>query len=89
MVAAGFERDVGRGPARPTSGPVKGLHLRVRAAEAAVETFPDDATAPDDHAADHGVRLDPALPPPRQLQGPFHVSAVGRGEIRCHGAIAP
>ena len=46
------------------------------AAEPLVPSFADDAIGPDQHAADHWIRLDVALTARRQFERPAHVPQI-------------
>ncbi len=50
-------------------------------AEAAMPAFAHDLRAASDHAADHRVRLDEALPLDSQFQGPLHVPSIEEGLV--------
>ena len=52
VVAAGFERDVGGGTARPLAGGAQGMDFGMRLAGLFVPAFADDLAVTDQHAAD-------------------------------------
>jgi len=45
-----------------------------------VPAFPDNATIPNNHAADHGIGADSSPAPLGQFQGPAHVRVVAVGK---------
>jgi hypothetical protein len=82
VMAARFERDVHRRACKALTSRSECIDLSMRAAKSLMPAFADDLAAANDHAADHGVRLDITLPAARKLQRTEHVAGVvGR---RCH-----
>ena len=84
-MGAGFERHVGRGAARGRAGPRQRDGLGVRPSAVRRPAATDDAALRDDHAADGGVRPDPAQSAPGEPQRRAHVARV---EIRQGHAVS-
>ncbi len=85
VVAAGFERNVHRGPRRARTGQTQCLDFGVRPAELAVPAFADDFGSAGDDAADHRIRLDIALPLKGQFQCTLEMPTIEFGEG--HGGV--
>ncbi len=85
-VVARFERDEGGGAVRGGAGPAQRVDLRVRTAAAPVVPLAHDPSVRiDDDAADHGVRLRPAVSAHGKASGvreiPAVTSVIGRHEV--------
>ena len=68
-VAAGFEIEIGRGAAGVFGAGFQGSGFGMGAAEMGVMSLTDDASIPDDDAADHGIGLDTSAAKHRQTHG--------------------
>ena len=86
VVGAGFQRDIGRGPACCRSRPRQCFGFGMRASARLGPAAPDDPTPGHDHAAHGGVGPCGPLSAPPQCQRQRHVSAVG---VRGHSSGWP
>ena len=88
-MAAGLKRYVQRRSACPHARNPQGFNLGMRLPEAAMPAFAHDFGAARNHAANHRVRLDKALPLGRQFQGPLHVPTIEEGLVQIRGPGEP
>ena len=77
VMAAGFQRDVQRGPAHIFFSVLESVHFRVVAAEVVMVSVCDDAAFFNDYRADHRIRADFTQPAARQLQRQPHEFFIG------------
>src|SRR4051812_39083894 len=76
LMATRFQRNVHGGTSRPLSGRRERIHFRMRTTEMLMPAFAHDLATLNDHAANHRIWLDRALPARGERQRMRHVADV-------------
>jgi hypothetical protein len=79
MMAAGLERHHEGGTMRRRPGRSQRQHFRVRASELGVVSLANDLAVPENHRADHRIRVYPPPPAPGEGEGPLHRFELSHG----------